>query len=87
MMPLDELGKKLGIDFGEEPFDTANGFVISRLEHIPEEDEEFEFEYKGFLFRILEVGDKVIETITAKKMESQASQNNDGNIVEEVTQK
>jgi putative hemolysin len=87
MMPLDELGKKLGIDFGEEPFDTANGFVISRLEHIPEEDEEFEFEYKGFLFRILEVGDKVIETIAAKKMESQASQNNDGNIVEEVTQK
>jgi putative hemolysin len=87
MMPLDELGKKLGIDFGEEPFDTANGFVISRLEHIPEEDEEFEFEYKGFSFRILEVGDKVIESIAAKKMEAQASQNNDGNIVEEVTQK
>jgi putative hemolysin len=87
MMPLDELGKKLGIDFGEEPFDTANGFVISRLEHIPEENEEFEFEYKGYLFRILEVGDKVIESIAAKKMEAQASQNNDGNIVEEVTQK
>jgi hypothetical protein len=29
----------------------------------------------------------VIESIAAKKMEAQASQNNDGNIVEEVTQK
>jgi putative hemolysin len=86
MMPLDELSKKLGIDFGEEPFDTVNGFVISRLEHIPEEDEEFEFEFKGYLFRILEVKDMVIQSVAAKKIESQTLPN-DGNIVEDESYK
>jgi putative hemolysin len=86
MMPLDELSKKLGIDFDEEPFDTVNGFVISRLEHIPEEDEEFEFEFKGYLFRILEVKDMVIQSVAAKKIEPQTPQN-DGNIVEEESYK
>jgi putative hemolysin len=86
MTPLDELGKKLGIDFDEEPFDTVNGFVISRLEHIPEEDEEFEFEFKGYLFRILEVGDKVIQSVAVKKIEAKVTENN-GNIVEEESYK
>ncbi len=67
-MPLEELEEKLGIEFEEEPFDTVNGFVISRLEHIPEEGEDFEFEYEGFLFRILEVKDKMIQSVIAKKI-------------------
>ena len=51
--------------FDEEPFDTVNGFVISRLEHIPEEGEDFEFEYEGYLFRILEVKDRMIQSVLA----------------------
>lgn len=88
MMPLEELEKKLGISFEEEMFDTVNGFVISRLEHIPEEDEEFEFEYEGYLFRILEVRDRMIQSVAAKKIieQSQATQK-DGNTVEEEPQK
>lgn len=88
MMPLEELEKKLGIDFEEEPFDTVNGFVISRLEHIPEEGEEFEFEYEGYQFRILEVKDKMVQSIAAKKIIAQSSMTEkNGNAVEEESEK
>ena len=65
-MPLEELGEQLGVSFEEEPFDTVNGFVISRLEHIPEEGEDFEFEYGGYIFRIMEVKDRMIQTVLAR---------------------
>ena len=65
-MPLEELGEQLDLNFEEEPFDTVNGFVISRLEHIPEEGEDFEFEYEGYTFRILEVKDRMIQSVLAR---------------------
>lgn len=67
MMPLEELEEKLQISFEEEPFDTVNGFVISRLEHIPEEGEDFEFTYGGYTFRILEVKDRMIQSVSAMR--------------------
>lgn len=67
MMPLEELEEKLQISFEDEPFDTVNGFVISRLEHIPEEGEDFEFTYSGYTFRIMEVKDHMIQSVSARK--------------------
>ena len=68
MMPLDELEEQLDISLEEENFDTVNGFVISKLEHIPEEGEEFEFWCQGYLFKILEVKDRMIQSVLASKM-------------------
>lgn len=65
MTPLEELEEKLQISFADEPFDTVNGFVISRLEHIPEEGEDFEFSYGGYTFRIMEVKDHMIQSVSA----------------------
>lgn len=45
-----------------------NGFVISRLEHIPEEGEEFEFRQQGYLFKILEVKGRMIQSVLAVKI-------------------
>ncbi len=73
-MPLEELEEQLKIDFEEEPFDTVNGFVISRLEHIPEEGEDFEFEYEGYTFRILEVKDRMIQTVLARRITAESEQ-------------
>lgn len=70
-MPLEELEEQLKISFDEEPFDTVNGFVISRLEHIPEEGEDFEFEYEGYRFRILEVKDRMIQSVLALPLPEQ----------------
>lgn len=72
MMPLEELEEILDVEFEDEPFDTVNGFVISRLEHIPEEGEEFEFDYRNYHFKILEVKDRMIQSVEARlnKMEN-----------------
>ena len=67
MTPLEELEEKLQVSFEDESFDTVNGFVISRLEHIPEEGEDFEFEYGGYTFRIMEVKDHMIQSVSAKR--------------------
>ncbi|MEG0215155.1 MAG: hemolysin family protein, partial [Hungatella sp.] len=58
MTPLDEVAEILGIEFLEEEYgtyDTINGFLISKLDRIPEEDENFEVEQDGYLFKILSV--------------------------------
>lgn len=87
MMPLEDLEKKLNIRFEDEQFDTVNGFVISRLEHIPEEDEAFEFEYGGYQFRILEVRERMIQSVAAKKCAVPSDPPQEGKPVEDVSQK
>lgn len=66
-IPLEELEKRLGIPFEEEDFDTLNGFLISRMDKIPEENEEFELEAYGCYFRILKVEHKMIRSVWIKK--------------------
>ena len=76
MMPLEELEEQLGITLNEENFDTVNGFVISRLEHIPEEGEEFEFRCQGYLFRLLQVKDRMVQSVQASKI-PESEENNE----------
>lgn len=88
MMPLDELEEKLGIVLEEENFDTVNGFVISRLEHIPEDGEEFEFKCQGYLFRLLEAKDRMVQSVIASKIiEPDECEEKNEQIVEEVEEK
>ena len=88
MMPLEELEEKLGISLEEENFDTVNGFVISKLEHIPEEGEEFEFKCQGYQFRMLEVKDRMVQSILASKIvEPQEGEEKIEQTVEEVEEK
>lgn len=73
-MPLEELGETLKVEFEEEPFDTVNGFVISRLEHIPEKGENFEFVCKGYLFRIMEVRDRMIQKVLVRRWDAEQTE-------------
>lgn len=68
MMPLDELQEQLGITMDGEVFDTVNGFMISRLEHIPEDNEEFKFIYKGYRFEIIEAKNMMVQSVRASKI-------------------
>ena len=66
--PLEEAAEALGIEFTEEErdaYDTVNGFLISRLDRIPAEDEKPEVEYSGYLFKILSVESKMIRQVKA----------------------
>lgn len=70
--PLEELEEKLGISFEEEEFETINGFLISRLEHIPSEGEVFDTNYSGFNFKILAVENKMIQSVLVTKLKIEA---------------
>lgn len=71
MTPLEDVGDALGIEFEEEEYDaydTVNGFLISKLDRIPQEDEHSEVEYQGYVFKILKVENKMIHTIRVTKL-------------------
>ena len=71
MAPLDEVAKTLDIEFEEDDYDsydTINGFLISRLDRIPQEGEQTEVEYQGYGFKILQVENKMIHTIRVQKL-------------------
>jgi len=67
LTPLSEVEDELGIEFDTEEFDTLNGFMISKLEHIPGENEIFVLDYKGYVFEILEVENRIIKTVLVTK--------------------
>lgn len=70
--PLDELEHELDITFDDDNFETLNGFMISKLEHIPQEDELFEMDYGGYHFKALEVENKSFKTISVIRNAPQA---------------
>lgn len=59
---LEEIENALGIEF-EGDFDTLNGFMTDKLEHIPKEGEEASIEYKGWIFKVMDVDENVIQTV------------------------
>ena len=64
---LEDLSERLNIDFGETEFETINGYLISRMERIPEDGDHFETEIGGYLFKVEEVKDKMIQSISVRK--------------------
>ncbi|MCR5655571.1 MAG: hemolysin family protein [Lachnospiraceae bacterium] len=69
LVPLTDLSEKLGIDTHDDEFETLNGLMISRLEHIPEENEIFSMDYGGYTFQIREVQNKTIKKVLVTKIE------------------
>lgn len=68
MTPLEELEERFGISFEDEAFETLNGFLISRLDRIPEPDEQFDVDYCGYNFKILSVQNKMIQSVLVTKL-------------------
>lgn len=71
MTPLEEVEEALGITFCEEDkdsYDTLNGFLVSRLGHIPKKDEKSEVSYGGYVFRILSLENKTIRSVKAMRV-------------------
>ncbi len=67
MSELRELEERFGIDFEEEEFDTLNGFLIAKMDRIPEEHEDFSVVVGGFKFQILKVENRRIEKVLVVK--------------------
>lgn len=68
LAPLDQLEEELGTEFGETEFETLNGYLISKLDKIPDEDERSQIQTDGYLFQIEKVANKMIETVKARRL-------------------
>ena len=71
MTPLEEVEEALGITFEEEDmdsYDTLNGFLVSRLGHIPKKDEHSDVVYGGYQFHILSMENKTIRSVKATRV-------------------
>lgn len=70
--PLKELEERFGISFQEEEFETLNGFMISKMDKIPEENEDYSVDVGHYNFKILSVEHKMIKSVlVTKKKEAQ----------------
>lgn len=65
---LEDLEERFGIDFGDSEFETLNGFLISRLDRIPDEDENTEIQEYGYNFKIMSVEKNVIQSVLVTKL-------------------
>lgn len=73
MTPLSDVEDTLGIHFAEEEYETLNGYLIYRLDRIPEEDEHSIIQEQGYDFRILEVENKTIKWVKVTRLPEEGS--------------
>lgn len=53
----------LGIEPGEDDYDTLNGFLISMIDRIPADGEVFSVNYGGYTFHATKVENKIIQAV------------------------
>ena len=77
LTPLKELEERFSLSCGEQDFETLNGFLISRMDKIPDEDEEFETDVNGWHFKVLSVRNKMIENVLVTRYREQNTEEPD----------
>lgn len=76
---LEDIEELLDIEFDNEDVETLNGFLIHRMEHLPQEDEEFFTDYEGYRFAIAYVHDKMIKKVIVTRLEAANDENTEVN--------
>lgn len=66
--PIDTVEKRFGIDLHEDEFETLNGLLISKMDRIPEEGEQFDVTIDGYNFSIVAVQNHMITSVAVKKV-------------------
>lgn len=73
MTRLEDMEERFGIDFGDSEFETLNGYLISKLDRIPDEHEESAVCACGYRFQILSVEKNVIQSVLVTKLPEEES--------------
>lgn len=68
LTPLEDVEEVLGIDLGDQEFETLNGYLTSLLEHIPTEEDK-EINANGYSFQILSVENNIIQKLRVEKLQ------------------
>ncbi len=66
---LEVLEKRFGISFDTEDFETINGFLISKMDKIPDKKERFDITVGDYNFKVLEVDHNMIQQVLVTKVE------------------
>ena len=74
LTPLSEIEEELGIEYDDDENDTLNGFLISKLDRIPDHDEGTQVTDGNIVYRILSVKDKTIDLVNVKILEETEGQ-------------
>ncbi len=77
--PIEVLEKKFKISFGETEFETLNGYLISKLDRIPESDEKFDVTVEGYNFKILSVQNHMVQTALMTRLPEEAETKQEDN--------
>ncbi len=76
--PLEDLEERFHISFHEKDFETLNGFLIAKMDKIPDEDEEFEISVDGYHFKVLSVENKMIHSVLVTKLPEETASDPEG---------
>lgn len=68
LTPLEEINEALGIEMNNDIYETLNGFLISKLQRIPNDGEKCNVSFEGYIFEILDVRNKIINFVRARKI-------------------
>ena len=80
---LEEIEEALGISYGQEEFDTLNGYLIAKLGHIPTQEEKPSIELDGVHYQVLTVENKMIASVKATFISKDGEEELEKNIEEE----
>lgn len=68
LTPLEDVEEEIEVNFEEEEIDTLGGFIVSKMEKIPEKGDKFVMEFQGYKFEVIEVSDKRIKKVKITKI-------------------
>ncbi len=71
LTPLSEIEEELNIVYDDEDNDTLNGYLVSKLDRIPENDEGTEVVENNIKYKILSVKDKTIDLVRIEILETE----------------
>ena len=75
--PLEVLEKRFSISFEESEFETLNGYLISKLDKIPDSDEDFDTTVDGYNFKILSVQNHMVASVLMTRLPKEEEQKED----------
>ena len=69
---LEELADIIDVELQCEDYDTLNGYLIYKLERIPDNNEKIEIEADGYRYIVLSVDNKMISKVQIEKIVSES---------------
>ena len=67
LTPLEDVEEALNLELDDE-YETLNGFLVCRMDKVPEEDDHSEIIEQGYSFQILSVANKIIDKVKVTKL-------------------